>query len=62
MLYLIVFAPIIVGGAAVMALLLGAGTAAAWEAIETRPPTRRPAVGPTRSLVDPSERTRPRAA
>jgi hypothetical protein len=37
MLYLIVFTPVIVGVAALFALLLGAATAGAWEALEERP-------------------------
>jgi hypothetical protein len=59
MLVLIVFAPVIIGGAAVLALLLGAATAGAWEAIEDRPQGRSPAADPLR--LQAADRRNPQA-
>ena len=54
----IVFAPVVLGGIAFAALLLGAATAGAWEAVERRPSAARPAP----SLVARQERAPARAA
>jgi hypothetical protein len=62
MLYLLVFTPVIVGGAAALALLLGAGTVAAWETFEGRTPARPMGVGPALERGAPAERPHSRAA
>jgi hypothetical protein len=61
-LYLIVFTPVIVGIAALFALLLGAATAGTWEAVEERREANRTAAGQIRPQASPRPATRARAA
>jgi hypothetical protein len=61
-LVLIVFAPVIVGGVAFVALLLGAAGAGAWESIEERAQARALVAGSPRPQVGPRETPRARAA
>ncbi len=46
---LLVFAPVVLGGITLFALLLGSASAGAWEAVERRPTPRPPA--PPRVVV-----------
>lgn len=59
---ILVFAPVVIGGLAFLALLLGAATAGAWEAVEGRVDARPSPPGPARLQVAPRERTHSRAA
>ena len=59
---LIVFAPVIIAGVALVALLLGAATAGAWESIEEHSRVDPPVDGPLRSQVATQEGPHTRAA
>lgn len=61
-LVLIVFAPVVLGGAALFGLLAGAATAGVWEAAEGRSQGRPPTTAPEPAGVASPGRPRNRAA
>jgi hypothetical protein len=61
-LMLIIFAPVLIGGTAFAALLLGAATTGAWEAVAERPGERPSVHVPARPQVATQERSHARAA
>ncbi len=58
-LVLIVFAPVLLGGFAVVSLFLGAAAAGAWEAVEQHPPSAPDADLPAHLPIAPRETTTP---
>jgi hypothetical protein len=60
-LLVVVFAPVIVAGVALPALLLGAAAAGAWESAEEHAQRRLPAAGPLHAPAAPRDRQGPRA-
>jgi hypothetical protein len=61
-LVLIVFAPVIIGGVALVSLLLGAAAAGAWESAEEHSQRKSQADQPVHSQVATPGRSRARAA